>query len=259
MRSMAFERRPGGSIFIVRHGRQYRREPGSSGRWLKRTHIGWSAVSARRARLLERAYRHRDELKKVQRFSRERVQRLPRLDDVAKQIPRRIAELVEEIFTSIARRRKVTIEIGHACNELKELVGHGRWQLFFNRTFAPCGLNLRTAERYMKLACKAAAISQIDTSSNLEPGMNKHAREMQGATAQAEAEVSAARQLAPKKRARHIYRLPLLMLDAEHGPTDELRKSSHWPHVERHIIAALREFRHKYGIATEETEIEAVA
>jgi hypothetical protein len=71
MQSMAFERRPDSSISIFRHGRQYRREPGSSGRWLKRTHSEWRAVSARRARRLERAYRHRDELKKIRRFSRE--------------------------------------------------------------------------------------------------------------------------------------------------------------------------------------------
>jgi hypothetical protein len=72
MRSMALERRLDGSVFIFHHGRQYRREPGSSCRWVKRTHSGWRTVSARR---LERAYQHCDEIKQVQRFPRPEPER----------------------------------------------------------------------------------------------------------------------------------------------------------------------------------------
>jgi hypothetical protein len=71
MQSMAFERHPEGSFSIFCHGRQYRREPGSNGPWLKRTLSGWRTVSDRRARRLERAYQHRDDIKKVRRFPRE--------------------------------------------------------------------------------------------------------------------------------------------------------------------------------------------
>jgi hypothetical protein len=66
---MAIEQRADGSVFIFHYGRQYRRE--SNGSWTKRTYNGWRKVSARRARRLERAYRHRGEIKKVLRFPRE--------------------------------------------------------------------------------------------------------------------------------------------------------------------------------------------
>lgn len=71
MHSMAIERRADGSVYIFHHGRQYRRDPGRSGRWLKRKGSGWRAASARRARRLEHAHQHRDELKKVRRSPRE--------------------------------------------------------------------------------------------------------------------------------------------------------------------------------------------
>ena len=73
MQSIALERRPDGSVSIFdgARGRQYRREPGSNGRWLKRTVSGWRTVSDHRARRLEHAYQHRDEIEKVQRFPRE--------------------------------------------------------------------------------------------------------------------------------------------------------------------------------------------
>jgi len=69
MGSMAIEQRADGSVFIFHYGRQYRRE--SNGSWTKRTYNGWRKVSARRARRLERAYQHREEIKKVRRSPRE--------------------------------------------------------------------------------------------------------------------------------------------------------------------------------------------
>lgn len=71
MRSMAVDRRPDGSVSIFHHGRQYRRQPGSSGRWLKRTMSGWREVNEHRARRLECAYQHCDKIKKIRRFPRE--------------------------------------------------------------------------------------------------------------------------------------------------------------------------------------------
>jgi hypothetical protein len=81
MRSMALDRRPDGSVSIFHHGRQYRREPGSSGRWLKRMVSGWREVSEHRARRLERVYQQRDELKQVKRFQRGKVQEVFHLED----------------------------------------------------------------------------------------------------------------------------------------------------------------------------------
>jgi hypothetical protein len=71
MSSMAIERRADGSVFILHHGRQYRREPNRNGRWGKRGGSGWKEVSERRARRLEHAYQHRHKIRKVQRFPRE--------------------------------------------------------------------------------------------------------------------------------------------------------------------------------------------
>jgi hypothetical protein len=68
---ITLQRRSDDSVSIFHHGRQYRRESGSSGRWLKRTVNGWRRVIDYHARRLERAYQRRDEIKKVRRFPRE--------------------------------------------------------------------------------------------------------------------------------------------------------------------------------------------
>jgi len=82
-------------------------------------------------------------------------------DQVApEQIEDRVAELDATVIRSMARRREASIEAGRALNELKKLLGHGKWQRHFEETFAPTGITLRTAERWMKRARKADADSQ---------------------------------------------------------------------------------------------------
>jgi len=219
MSSMAIERRADGSVSIFHHGRQYRRQ--HNGSWTKRTNNGWTIVSARRNRRLERANQHRDEIKQVQRFTRPE----PR---------RRIAELIQQVFTSIAQRREMNKIIGRACDELKELVGHGNWQTFFKRTFAP-RLNLRTAERYMELAKREDAASKIDTVSNLKPSTSKRARKMRHATDQAAAEVETTRRSDPTSVIESTIKA--------------LRQSSHWRAAAPQIIAFLRGLCRKYDVA----------
>ena len=92
MRSIAMEQRPDGSvsIFDINRGLQYKREPGSDGRWLKRTISGWREVSERRARRLERASRHRDTTKAICRFPRLRPE-----DMAAEAKAKRLASLTE--------------------------------------------------------------------------------------------------------------------------------------------------------------------
>jgi hypothetical protein len=126
MRSMALERRPDGSVSIFHHGRHYRREPGSSGRWLKRTHSGWRAVSARRARRLERAYQHRDEIKKVQRFPREWVQRFsrPKSDAEAAAKKEQIRGLWAENQKLQTSNKQNRYNLGKALDELHALRAH---------------------------------------------------------------------------------------------------------------------------------------
>jgi hypothetical protein len=219
MHSTALEQRLDGSVFIFLHGRQYRREP--NGSWTKRRDNGWKAVSASRARRLERANQHRGEIKQVQRFTRPE----PR---------RRIAELIQQVFMSIAQRREMNTIIGRACNELKELVGHGNWQTFFKRTFAP-RLNLRTAERYMELARREDAASKIDTVSNLKLSTSKRARKMRLATDQAAAEVETTRRSDPTSVIESTIKA--------------LRQSPHWRAAAPQVIAFLRRLCRKYDVA----------
>jgi len=71
----------------------------------------------------------------------------------------RIAALEASAFRCIARGRQANIELGHVFNQLKRVVGHGRWQRYFEQKFAPKGITLRTAENYMRLAAKDVARS----------------------------------------------------------------------------------------------------
>jgi hypothetical protein len=217
MEPIALELRTDGSvsIFDVDRGRQYRREP--NGSWTKRTHNGGKTVSARRARRLERAYQHRDEIKQVQRFPRPEPER-------------RIPELIQQVFISIADRRKAIIKIGLACIELKELVGHGKWLVFFKKTFSK-RLTLRTAERYMRLA----QTIKFDQVSNFQPSTSERARKMRQATKRTEAEVAAAR--------RHD---PASVIEST---INSLRRSSHWRAAAPQIIAFLRRLCRKYSVA----------
>jgi hypothetical protein len=231
---MALEQRPNGSVFIFHHGYQYRREP--DGSWTKRTFNRWKQVSARRARRarrLEHANQHRDEVKQVQRFPRHE----PEL---------RIAELIQQVFTSIAQRRVMNKKIGRACIELKDLVGHGHWQSFFKKTFGS-RLNLRTAERYMELARKQDSASKIDTVSNLKLSTSKRARKMRQATDRAKADVDKARRSDPASIIE--------------GKIKSLRQSSHWRDAAPRIIAYLEKLCRQYGVvvAAKNTERSAVA
>src|ERR1019366_3192975 len=89
-----------------------------------------------------------------------RLRRLPAdAMAAAERIEERIAELDAAVFRSMALRREANIEVGRALNELKKILGHGKWQRHFTETFGRSGLNLRTAERYMKRASKNDNVS----------------------------------------------------------------------------------------------------
>lgn len=262
MHSMAVDQRPDGSVFIFLHGRQYRREP--NGSWTKRTNNVWETVSARRARRLERANQHRDEIKQVQRFPRtvmvaeqetqsgNSIIRFPRRKQSKQQ---RINALVEKVLVLLQQRKEARVQIGHACIALKRLVGHSHWGRFFERTIAPCGMKRRTCVRYMELARKQAVISKTATMAVFPPAVSKRAREMEKARKQAEDAVAAARQHEPKRRALHLYRLPLRMPATEHAAMDKLRKRPDWrSRVEPEIRSCLMGICGKYGISTKKTE-----
>ena len=262
MHSMALDQRPDGSVFIFLHGRQYRRE--HDGSWTKRTNDVWKTVSARRARRLERADQHRDGLKRVQRFPRtvtvakqetqsgNSIIRFPRRKQSKQQ---RINALVEKVLALVQQRKEARVQIGHACIVLKRLVGHGHWEHYFRRTIAPCGMKLRTCVRYMELARKQAAISKTANMTVFPPAVSERAREMEKTRKQAEAAVATARQHEPKRRALHLYRLPLRMPATEHAAMDKLRKRPDWrSRVEPEIRSCLIGICGKYGISTKKIE-----
>ena len=135
------------------------------------------------------------------------------------------------------------IEVGRALNELKKILAHGKWQRHIAETFARCGVTLRSAERYMKLARQADAVSTIDNLSTF------------GATDRAQAEVGAAsghKLTKAARRAEGIYQLPLRMTGDEKNAMDTLRKLPDWPRAEKTIIALLKRLLVKYGIVAKD-------
>jgi hypothetical protein len=258
MQSMAFERRPDSSISIFHHGRQYRREPGSCGRWLKRTVSGWKAVSDHRARRLERAYRHSDTTKAVRRYPRLRP------EDLATEAKAtRLASLDKEAFHWIERGHKANIRLGRVFNQIKEILKHGEWEPYFNEKFLPLGVKFRTAQEYMKMAREADAVTENANSAPFPPATDQQAQEINEATEKEKARVAAAREQSPetadkettttrKKRIRlyGIYKLPLHMTGRQKDATDALLQSKKWPRAERKIMDLLQLLQHRYGILT---------
>jgi hypothetical protein len=179
------------------------------------------------------------------------IQRFPRLPERAEN---RIAELDAIVFRSMAQQRKARIEMGRALNELKKILGHSNWQPHFAEMFAPRGLMLRTAERYMKLARKEDHISKIGTLTIFKPTTDQGAQDIRAATGRAQAEVAAASgKSKTKKRSLHLYRLALRMTDTEHAAMDVLRKLPEWPRTEERVIGFLKSLCVEFGILKKES------
>ncbi len=167
----------------------------------------------------------------------------------------RVAELDAKVFQGMARGREANIEVGRALNELKKILGHGKWQRHLAETFAPCGVTLRSAERYMKMASEADAVSKNDNLSTFKPATDRGAQEIRNATERAQAEVGAPSGQKLKKEPRRvdgIYKLPLRMTGDEKDAMDALRKLPDWPRAEKRIIALLKRLWVKYGIVNKD-------
>src|SRR5713226_3753256 len=130
----------------------------------------------------------------------------------AERIEHRVAELDAEVFRGMARGPEANIEVGRALKELKKILGHGKWQRHLAETFAPCGVTLRSAERYMKMASEADAVSKNDNLSTFKPATDRGAQEIREATQQAETEVGAASGHNKLKKGR-LHKLPLHMTE----------------------------------------------
>ncbi len=163
----------------------------------------------------------------------------------------RVAELDAKVFHWMARGREANIEVGRALNELKKILGHGKWQRHLAEAFAPHGLTLRSAERYMQWAREADAASKLDKLSTFKPATDRGAQEVRDANERAQAEVGAASGDELKKeprRVEEIYNLPLRLTGDERDAMDALRKLPDWPRAEKTIIALLKQLCVEYGI-----------
>jgi hypothetical protein len=197
---------------------------------------------------LEHAYRHPKTAMPIHRFPRLSAEDLA----AASTLEDRIAQLDATVFRSMAQRRKESIQMGRAFNELKQLLGHGKWLRHFAGTFAPRGVILRTAERYMRRASKEDAVLKIDSVTIFKPATDRGAEEIKDAAEQAQAEGEAPSGHSKLKKEGRLYRLPLRMTDDEKDAMDALRKSPDWPHAEKRIISRLKELCVRYGIVNED-------
>lgn len=152
MSSTAIERRADGSVFIFHHGRQYRCEPG--GAWSRHTANGRKEVSDRRARRLERAHRHRDELPKVLRF--------PRLKSDPKVVAKKqqIRGLWEENQKVQAVNKQNRYELGKALDELHALRAH-HGNGTYDRDIEALGIPKPTAWRIRNYYREVAGLSPV--------------------------------------------------------------------------------------------------
>ena len=172
------------------------------------------------------------------------IRRFPRLLEVV------IAELDAMILTALARRAEVTLEIGRGLNEEKKVLGHGKFQLHFEETFASL-FSLRTAERYMKKAKEADAAPKIDSVSNFKLASDEGARAIHEAGEEDRAEVeSVAKQAIEKRDSKLAYRLPLRMTASEIESIETLRKLPDWRKAERKIVRLLRKLFVEYCVTS---------
>jgi hypothetical protein len=160
----------------------------------------------------------------------------------------RIAELDAQIFKSIADRRKASIEAGRAFNELRSILGHGKWLPHFQEVFGPTALKLRTAQRWMKRARKADADSKNDNVSHFKTATDPGAQEIKEAAEKSKAISRAASDLTKPSEGARLYSLPLHLTSAEHEAMDSLQTLADWPSAEKRILRLLRRLWIEYGV-----------
>lgn len=192
--------------------------------------------------------------RKIMRFSRlpERALPTPQPQSAkamtAEQKEDQIAELDAKAFHWLARGREANTEVGRAFNELKVILGHGKWQRHFAKTFAPRGITLRTAENYMRLAHNADP--KIEKLSTFKPASDPEATEIRKATEKAQAEVGdAVHQTSERKQ---IYKLALHLSIDDQNAADRLWKSPHRPRAEKEIVRRLKQLCVEFGIVNDQ-------
>lgn len=171
------------------------------------------------------------------------VLRFPRLaENDEEKLKAERAELETEAFAIIANFRKLRVELGRVFIRIKATLKHGQWQRYYAKTFGTSSVPLRSAERYMKRARKADALSKNDRLTVFKPGTTPEARERQSATVEAQAEIGDVPKPEP------VYRLALHLSADKRDATIRLWQSPHRRRAERKIVAVLDQLLIKFGV-----------
>src|ERR1700734_3629629 len=131
-----------------------------------------------------------------------------------------LPELEKEALVWIARGKEANLQLGRVFCQMKQLCDHGEWVPYFNRTFSPHGIPLRTAQAYMLEANKNAEFALLNDEE----------------TAEVEAEADLPVETPSKKKPRGKsgkqkdgrYQLPLTLTSRESDALTELRNSQNW-------------------------------
>jgi hypothetical protein len=183
----------------------------------------------------------------------------------------RLGVLEALAFDWIARGREANIELGRVFIQIKEIVGYGKWEEYYEATFAPYSVALRTAQLYMKMACEADEAKRNANLALFPPADDPQATAVIAASEQAKQDVANAAHCAPEpaapkpgKRPRKsrlrldgIYRLPLFLTGEQKDHLDELRKSQNWRGAELEILATIKRLFVKYGLANPPEPLES--
>jgi hypothetical protein len=177
-----------------------------------------------------------------------------------------LAEMDEEVFhchewseQAHLWGEQADLALGRALNRVKSIVGHGNWQAYFAKRYAPRGLVLRTVQRYMQRAEEAEAknvnsaffAKATDDQANQVREANAQAlaaHQDSGATQDKEGTVppppASEKPTTPRKsrpRPAGILWIPLTMTGAEKDATEELiADTEKWPVAEKRIMNLLR-------------------
>lgn len=178
-----------------------------------------------------------------------------------------IAELEAKAFQWIARGREANIELGRVFNQIKNLVDHGQWEQYYETTFAPQSVALRTAQLYMKLACEADELKENANFALFPPATDPQATAVNVAVEQAEQAVANAtanellptesapkQQRMPRKsriRLDGLYHLSLYLTGDQKDHLDALRESQNWLGAELAIRATIDRLFVQYGYVNE--------
>jgi hypothetical protein len=179
--------------------------------------------------------------------TQEKIQRFPRLaEDREERLAakrKRIRELDKLANKWLARGHEANTQVGQAFNELKQILGHGRWLRHFKKRYEQ-HITLRTAENYMRQARDED--SKIEKLSNFAPAADSEAVTKSEVTAEASMEVEDA------KRRHPIFKPPLRLRSTQELNAARQLWKSHGTIGEKRMIAVLRQMLVEFNIGSEE-------